>query len=134
LAITYEDPSNEEKEKSFFESFKSLAQRIPVGSWEYSGRCGGADYILDTPTRRYGLEITTLTNPTLAGIRDAQDKCLNVAGKLAGNRGIPPLAVEVGFRDNRRPINSIKNAQALVTFVEGKLHYLDDTGSFYTDE
>lgn len=70
----------------------------------------------------------------LAAIRAAQTECLKMARKLAIDRSIPPLAVEVGFRNNRRPINPIGNAQALVTFVEGKLPHLDDTGSYYCDE
>jgi hypothetical protein len=58
-----------------------------------------------------------------------------MAEKLAGNLGTPPLAVEVGFRDNRRPIDSIKNtSELLVTFVENKLQYLDDTGYYYSYE
>lgn len=135
MKITYEDPSKSEKEESFFESFKSLVQGIPERTWK---RSEGPDYILDTPTRRYGLEITTLMAKategqiTLAAIRRTQIECLNMAAKLAVNHGIPPLEVEVGFRNNRRPINSIQNAQALVTYVENKLNRLNDTGCYYS--
>jgi hypothetical protein len=131
LCITYENPCNENKEKIFFESFNLLSKRIPEGSWKKSER---PDYILYTPTRCYGLEITSLTNPTLAGIRDAQDKCLKMAENLAENRGMPYLTVEVGFRNNSRLIDSEENAQTLVAFVESKLNYLDDTGDYYTEE
>lgn len=137
MRVTYEDPSKDEKEQSFFESFKSLAQRVPEGTWE---RSEGPDYILYTPTRRYGLEITTLmVKPTdgqisLAAIRRSQIECLNAASELAEDRGIPPLEVEVGFRNNRRAINSKEIAQALVTFVESKLNQVDDTGYYYSTE
>lgn len=137
MRITYEDPLNYEKEHSFLESFKSLARDIPKGIWKHFE---APDYVLDTPTRRYGLEITTVMvksiegQAPLAAIRHAQTQCLYMARKLAIDHGILPLAVEVGFRDNRRPIDSKKIAQELVTFVEGRLHYLDDTGSYYCDE
>jgi hypothetical protein len=137
LRVTYEDPSKDEKEQSFFESFKSLAQGVPQGTWE---RSEGPDYVLYTPTRRYGLEIKTLmVKPTdgeisLAAIRRAQNESLNMASKLAEDRGIPPLEVEVGFRNNRRTIHSKEVAQALVTFVESKLNHLDDAGHSYSTE
>jgi hypothetical protein len=137
LRIIYENPSRNEKEQNFFESFKSLSPTIPEGTWERSER---PDYILHTATLRYGLEITTLmVKPTegqisLAAIRHAQTECLEMARKLAEDRGIPPLEVEVGFRNNRRTINSKTIAQALVTFVESKLNHLGDTGHYYTTD
>ena len=135
MKIIYEDPSKSEKEQSFFESFRSQVTRVPEGTWE---RSEGPDYILYTPTRHYGLEITTLMNkPTegqipLAAIRRTQIECLNMASKLAEDRGIQPLEVEIGFRNNRCAINSKEIAQALVTFVESKLNQVDETGYYYS--
>jgi hypothetical protein len=45
MRVLYENPSKEEKESSFFDSFVSTAKDLPCGEW---ARAEAPDYILRT--------------------------------------------------------------------------------------
>jgi len=124
VRTVYERPSKNEKEANFFDSFLALAADLPTGTWTKSE---APDYILLTDQRRIGLEITSLVNSSLAPIRNAQDKALESAQKLATERSLPFMEVRAKFRDDDAVVDPADAAGELVDIVTNNLGQIDDT-------
>ena len=130
MRVLFENPSNKQKEQSFFETFLAHAPGIPEGSWHKSE---SPDYILEADERVFGIEVTTLmrdnpsNNTPLAAIRDAQIRCLQRARTLLQRSQIQPVQVKVNFRDDNSPIDVEEAAMELSEFVTQKIGIIDDS-------
>ena len=132
MRVLYENPSKEEKESSFFDSFISTVKDLPCGEW---ARAEAPDYILRTNKKSYGLEITSLVlnhsrgKHTEAAIRRSQDNSIAIASKLAKKNGLPPLEVRAKFRSDTSTVDEVAAGNELFLFVKEKLKVTSDSGS-----
>lgn len=137
MGVLFLNPSNKQKEQSFFETFQSQASEIPAGSWHKSE---SPDYILKTRDRVYGVEVTTLIrdNPSnstsLAAIRTSQERSFRRARELLQSAPISPVDVKVKFRDDNRPIDVEETAVELFEFITGKIEIIDDSKTWHFHE
>ena len=131
MRVLHENPSKEEKESSFFDSFVSIAKDVPKGKW---ARAEAPDYILRTDKQSYGLEITSLVlnhsrgKHTQAAIRRSQDNSFAIASELAEEHGLPPLEVTAKFRSDTSTVDEVAAGNELFVFVKEKLNKINDSG------
>ncbi len=124
------NPTKDQKEESFFDSFLTLARNIPDGNWL---RGESPDYLLTTNNSRIGLEITILTTLKagnqyeMTAIRTAQDKAITLAKELAVKSNLPPVEVEVKFQNDRAGIDVDLASQELYTCVKKYLKEIDNS-------
>lgn len=134
MRTIFVDPSREQKEQSFFDSFVTLAEDLPSGTWE---RRESPDYILHSENRRFGLEVTTLVLPTTKGkssltaIRRSQEKAFQIAAAMASSRGVPPLEVKAKFTSDHQPLDEQAAAQELFEFVVRTYPAIDDRKTWH---
>jgi len=120
----YEKPSKQQREDSYFEAFVSLEKDVPEGSW---ARHEAPDYLLTSGSLVVGLEITSLVSPTLASIRNAQDKAFALAQTMAVERHLPIMEVRAKFRDEHSLVDAKAAALELVEIIQESLHRIDDS-------
>jgi hypothetical protein len=125
MRTLHERPSRDQREGAFFETFQSLANDLPVGSWQKSE---SPDYLLQTTLGPVGLEVTSLVDGRLAAIKAAQDKALDTARLAAEKDGIQPIEVTAQFRDNDAPVDYLEAGKELYAIVRKRLGQLNDRG------
>jgi CRISPR/Cas system CSM-associated protein Csm2 small subunit len=124
------NPSSEQKEKSFFDSFIALESNLPVGNWDKSE---SPDYLLVKKNIVIGLEITTLTEPKskrqyeMTAIRTAQDKAISMAKELAIKNDLSPLEVKVKYKNDRAGIDISLASKELYKIVEKYSQEIDNS-------
>ncbi len=139
MRTLYSNPNKSEKEQSFFDLFLSERRDIHIEKWE---KGESPDYILHIMQERIGLELTALVLNTsnkgasnkgasLAGIRAAQNKCLEKATQLAKQNGLEPVEVKVKFCSDHDPIDSDIAARELVEFVKKEIPEIDNSKSWH---
>lgn len=132
MRTLYIDPSGEQKERSFFDSFLTLADDLPGGNWQ---RQESPDYVLEGINRTFGLELTTLVlpspkgRPPLAAVRRSQEEVFGIARDLAISHSIPPLEVKVKFSSDHQPVDEQSAGIELFQFVIDQLPNINDKKS-----
>jgi hypothetical protein len=126
MRILYENPSRDVKEQDFFERFINLSTDVPKTGWK---KTESPDFLFDDPVHTIGLEVTSLVISRKAAIRGAQNDVLRIAADLARKDGLPPIEVQVQFRNDNQEIDTQRESQVLFTYVKRQLPAMTDHGS-----
>jgi hypothetical protein len=98
------------------------------------------DFIIISPNKTVGIEVTMAINPNSAGptplteIRGAQFKCLEMVRQNLAQKRDAPVEVGVQFRDDHTPINIKEATRELYNFILEKVDNIDDTKSWHWTE
>ena len=130
----YLNPSKDQFEWQVVSILKSKIEDFPCGE---INKQESPDFIIRTPHKTFGIEVTRAINPNcaaptpLAKIRSAQLKCLKMARQILDRERKAPVEVKVKFRDDEIRIDINEAAKELCDFVLEKVISIDDSKTWH---